>query len=580
MTSHNQRVAMRIALLYLAFAGAWILLSDRAVESLVASGLFGIEQGVAVISRLQTYKGWGFVVTTSAGLFLLLRTELRRQRHLRTRLAESERARKALIENLPGMVYRCRNDRQWTMQYVSEGSVPLTGYTPEELVDNAAIAYNDLIHPEDRQMVWETVQNSVKRGERFQVTYRIVEAGGEVKWVWEQGTAAPPAQGTPVENLEGFITDVTDSVQHELDLERQLANVQALRSIDLAITSSLDQRLTFEVLLKQLTSRLGVHAADILRYDHNAQTLSFAMGRGFRTEALRHTHLRPGQGFAGRAALEREMVIIEDAREMSQGFEASPLFEQEGFIFYCAAPLIAKAQLRGVLEVFHRAPLHPEQDWVDFLELLAGQAAIAIDNATLFQELQKSNLELVEAYDQTLEGWAMTLEMRDQGTEGHTRRVTELSLQLARRLDVPNAELTDMRRGALLHDIGKMAIPDSILLKPSSLDSDEWRLMKRHPEFARQMLSKITYLQPALAIPYCHHERWDGSGYPQGLHGEEIPLAARIFSVADVWDALRSDRPYRQAWAEEEARRYIREQKGQHFDPAVVDAFFELVGGD
>lgn len=191
-------------------------------------------------------------------------------------------------------------------------------------------------------------------------------------------------------------------------------------------------------------------------------------------------------------------------------------------------------------------------------------------------ELQRAHTDLAEAYDATIEGWSRVLDLRDKETEGHTQRVAEMTIRLARALGVPDEELIHIRRGALLHDIGKMAIPNQILEKPGPLTEEEWQLMRKHPEYAFQMLHPIVYLRPSLDIPYCHHERWDGSGYPRQLKGEEIPLAARIFSIVDVWDALRSDRPYRQGCSEESVLDYIRENKGIQFDPKLVDAFLEL----
>ena len=233
--------------------------------------------------------------------------------------------------------------------------------------------------------------------------------------------------------------------------------------------------------------------------------------------------------------------------------------------------------VKGIFEIFHRSSLEPDQEWLDFLHTLAGQAAIAIENAQLFKNLQQSNIELLQAYDATIEGWSRALDLRDRETEGHTQRVTEMAMKLGQRLGISDQELKFMRWGGLLHDIGKMAVPDRILLKPDTLTSDEWKIMKQHPSFALQMLSPIQYLKPALDIPYCHHERWDGSGYPRGLKREEIPLAARIFAVADVFDGLTSDRPYRARWAESEARDYIREHAGIMFDPQIVDIFLQMM---
>jgi putative nucleotidyltransferase with HDIG domain len=190
---------------------------------------------------------------------------------------------------------------------------------------------------------------------------------------------------------------------------------------------------------------------------------------------------------------------------------------------------------------------------------------------------QQAIVELATAYECTLEGWARALDLRDRETEGHSRRVTDLTLQLARAMGVSEAECVHIRRGALLHDIGKMGIPDSVLLKSEQLTPAEWDVMRRHPDYARELLERIEYLRPALDIPYHHHERWDGSGYPRGLQGEEIPLAARIFAVVDVWDAVTSDRPYRPAWSTERAREYIASLAGTELDPRAVEAFLELL---
>ena len=358
---------------------------------------------------------------------------------------------------------------------------------------------------------------------------------------------------------------------------RRLERLQARRSVDIAIIASLDLRVTLSALLEQVTTRLGVDAADILLLNTGAQTFTYAAGRGFRTRALQHTHLRLGEGHAGLAALERRIVDIPDLTQAAGELVRSPRLAGEGFITYYGVPLIAKGQIKGVLEIFHRSPLAPDPEWVEFLEALAGQAAIAIDNATLFEELQRSNLDLALAYDTTLEGWSHALELRDQETEGHTQRVTEMTLRLAQAMGLSDAELVHIRRGALLHDIGKMGVPDNILLKPGSLTDEEWIVMRKHPAYAHDMLAPIAYLRPALDIPYCHHEKWDGSGYPRELKDEQIPLAARLFAVVDVWDALRSDRPYRAKWPEAKVRDYLREQTGKHFDPTVVEVFLKIL---
>ncbi len=358
--------------------------------------------------------------------------------------------------------------------------------------------------------------------------------------------------------------------------ERNLKRILSLRAVDMAISSSFDLSVVLDTLLGQLTTQLSVDAADILLYDRYEHSLKFSHGRGFKTQALRFTKLKPGEGHAGKAMLENKTVHIADLDQDKNGLARSELLPEEGFVAYWGVPLVAKGQTKGVLEVFHRQAFKPAQEWLDFLEVLAGQAAIAIDSAELYENLQRANAELSLAYDSTLEGWANALELRDKETEGHARRVTERTLRLADAMGVKGGDLLHIRRGALLHDIGKMGVPDEILLKPGPLTDEEWVIMRKHPEFAYNLLSPISYLRPALDIPYCHHEKWDGTGYPRGLKGEGIPLAARIFAVVDVWDALRSDRPYRKAWSRAKAMSHLRELAGVHFDPQVVEIFIKL----
>jgi PAS domain S-box-containing protein/putative nucleotidyltransferase with HDIG domain len=361
------------------------------------------------------------------------------------------------------------------------------------------------------------------------------------------------------------------------DAQRRLKQTKALREIDQAITGSVDMQHVLKIVLKHTINELGVDAAVILLYDPKEQGLHYELGSGFQADSLQFTHLRLGEGYAGRAALGKQTIYIPDLRVRNTDFLRSPTFHQEGFVCYFGVPLIAKGEIMGVLEIFHRTPLNPDIEWLSFMETLAGQVAIAIDNATLYKNLQHSNVELSLAYDATIEGWSRALDLRDRETEGHTLRVTELTRQMAEEMGMGEEELVHIRRGALLHDIGKMGVPDRILLKPDTLTDEEWKIMHKHPIFAYEMLSPIGFLLPALDIPYCHHEKWDGTGYPRKLKGDEIPLVARIFAVVDVWDALTSNRPYRPAWTKDQALEHIQEQSGKHFDPNVVEVFLKLI---
>ena len=216
----------------------------------------------------------------------------------------------------------------------------------------------------------------------------------------------------------------------------------------------------------------------------------------------------------------------------------------------------------------------------DITERVEAERKIQDLHSLLEQRLDRIvvlNYELSQAYDGTIEGWSRALDLRDHETEGHSQRVTEMTVTLAELFGMSPEELVHVRRGALLHDIGKMGVPDAILLKPGPLTEEEWVVMRRHPTYAQEMLSEVAFVRPALEIPFCHHEKWDGTGYPSGLAGEDIPLAARLFAIVDVWDALRSDRPYRRAWSIGRTRKHIASLTGTHFDPRVVEVFLRDV---
>ncbi|MEW6400562.1 MAG: GAF domain-containing protein [Chloroflexota bacterium] len=361
------------------------------------------------------------------------------------------------------------------------------------------------------------------------------------------------------------------------EVHQRIDQLQALHDIDAAISSSHDLRITLDILLSNAISLLGVDAADVLQLNAFTYNLEYAAGQGFKTTFVDMERLPFEESFAGQVASQRKMVILKNLSTDEPNHFFSRFLKIEGFVNYVGIPLMAKGLLIGILEIYHRHPLGFGSPWLDLLKTLAGQAALAIDNTELFMRLQESNTQLVMAYDATIEGWSRALDLRDRETEGHTRRVTDLTVQLARTMHIPETELIHIKRGALLHDIGKMGVPDQILLKPSELTKEEWDIMRRHPQYAYDLISPIRYLQQSLDIPYSHHEHWDGNGYPRGLKGEIIPLAARVFAVVDVWDALRSDRPYRPAWPEEKAIEYIRGLSGKQFDPRVVSAFLQMM---
>ncbi len=359
-------------------------------------------------------------------------------------------------------------------------------------------------------------------------------------------------------------------------VKQRLAELTAIHTIDSAVTAHLGPQHTVEVLMKQIMTGLEVDAVSILLFNTQTNLLEYAFGRGFLSTPLKNARLHLGEGLAGKVAQVKQTIQSSLAEETSSFFTPADWLK-ERFLEYFGVPLLVSSKLIGVLEIFNRSPLLPDADWLRFLDMLAGQAAVVIDTIQLFESVQQANSDLLKAYDATIEGWSQAMDLRDKETEGHTQRVTGMTLHLARELGMSEEALLHIRRGALLHDIGKLGISDDILRKPGALTDEEWVEMRKHPEYAYQMLTPIEYLRPALAIPYCHHEKWDGSGYPRGLKGEEIPLAARIFAIVDVWDALTSDRPYRPAWSKEKTLDYIQSLNGKQFDPKVVDAFTRFI---
>jgi PAS domain S-box-containing protein/putative nucleotidyltransferase with HDIG domain len=496
-------------------------------------------------------------------------------------VTERKRAEEALRENerLLSEAQRIGHVGSWSydlltnsLQY-SDEMYRLLDLSPREF-PHTGEAFLNLIYPLDHHIVVQWIEDIRHGRQPRELNFRIFRKNGELRHIQCRGAITFNSSGKPVRFI-GMAQDITESRLAEIQIHQQLNRLHALREIDQAISTSFDLNVTLDILLSQVISQLQVDAADILLLDPERQVFTYAAGKGFRTNAVESARLPIVES---RAARERRLIQIKSLKDKRDLRLLTPQGATEDFICYFGIPLIVKGKVKGVLEVFHRAPLYPYPEWLDFLNTLAGQAGIAVENATLFENLEQSNRELSQAYDATIEGWSRALDLRDKETEGHTLRVTQIMLNLARTFGLSEEQLLNVRWGALLHDIGKMGVPDHILLKPGELTEDEWVQMKHHPQYGYDLLKPIAFLTPALDIPFCHHEKWDGTGYPRGLKGDEIPLPARLFAVVDVWDALRTDRPYRPAWSEEKVLTHIREQSGRHFDPQVVEAFLKMIG--
>jgi PAS domain S-box-containing protein len=646
--------------------------------------------------------------------------------NIRTRLHESAHQIKNLLDNLPGIAYRCKNDKDWTMEFISAGCRQLTGYDAEDLLYNKKLSFNDLIHPDDRQMVNGDIQKANAENRKFQLEYRIRTADSQEKWVWEQGSLITNNQGIQI--LEGFITDISDRRQRESDmrglkeignllrepnayskfgeevlakiadlyglscsaiamvlnqnnsirmefsqggwldlnnkeisingincrkiiqskvpatlnikfdhdnecksllnkespclaliplnyedefarlliigrdlqfskndiqvfmaigdllssalgrfnlirrLEKQLEKVESLHAIDQAITGVFDIRVINRVILDVVRKGLGADAADIMHLNPLTNTLDMNGDIGLRSSFIHTRKLPISTSLAGKVLMNRSVFEAPDLSKGQMEFQFKD-WDDEGFLAYFAHPLIVKGKPIGVIELFFRHVFYPDLEWLKFFESLATQAAVAYDSCHTFGDLQRVKQNLANTYNAALETWSKSLELTNIESQGHVQRVTSQTLRLAKELGIDDSELPNIERGAILHDIGKLGILDEILLKKGKLSDTEWHEIEKHPVIAKDLLSGVNLLKDAVDIPFSHHENWDGSGYPQGLKGEEIPKAARIFAVIESYDALLSEKPYRDAWSQERAIEYLKQEKGKKFDPKIIDAF-------
>ena len=388
--------------------------------------------------------------------------------------------------------------------------------------------------------------------------------------------------GDPV--VSAAIQDMTRATQSVSVLEQTVndylkvrqSQLGALMGVGRVINSSLGLNRVLEEVMDTLIELMRAERGFLMLRESSTGELAVRIARGIAHINLDEESFKVSRTIVTRVAESGEPILTTNAQDDPR-FNSQLSIAAFQLRSILCAPLKIKNELIGVIYVDNRARSGIfQENELGMIKAFADQAAVAIDNAQLFENLQASNRELQDAYQATLEGWVQALDMRDKETEGHTQRVTILTERLARAMGVEGDALINIIRGALLHDIGKMAIPDGILLKPDKLTDEERALIQKHPQYAYDMLKRIDFLLPAIDIPYCHHEKWDGTGYPRGLKGEMIPFAARIFPVIDVWDALISDRPYRKALPHPEVRAYIEAESGKHFDPRVVEAFLAL----
>lgn len=321
-------------------------------------------------------------------------------------------------------------------------------------------------------------------------------------------------------------------------------------------------------------------------YDAGTGQISLAYGQhaGEKLDAKTLSQLRldlTGNGLQKEAIRTRLPLIVaaDDNRLRDTASRLNLLTPGKIIQSGICVPLLAGSELIGAIQMHSFKAGRYHENEAALLSLIGNAAAGTIQTSLLSRDLERTNQDLNQTYDASIDGWTRALELRDFSTERHTQRVVSMTMELGKRMGLDDAEILRMKHGAQLHDIGKMGIPDTILLKPGPLDEAEWRVMRKHPIYAYELLRPIPKFNEIVDIPYCHHEKWDGTGYPRRLRGQEIPLTARLFSIVDVWDALSSNRPYRPAWPQHQVLDYIHYQSDKHFEPEITRVFLEIARG-
>jgi PAS domain S-box-containing protein len=511
--------------------------------------------------------------TLESGYRLLSQELEQRVRERTEELRHSAERYRAVVENQTEFIVRWKPDG--TRTFVNEAYCRYFGLTPEEAISNSFIS---LVAEEDRRAVEDKIARlSSGAADSETEIHRVIRPDGSIGWQEWTDQAIYDESGKIAE-FQSVGRDITESKLAEDSLLNQLVFDELMTGLltDFATCSYDEVDASIENALKKITEFLGGDLADILLRSEDRKSWNSTYV-WMNPQLTIKFHLVPNiqagvLTWSEGKLLNGEPIKINSLDDYPPEARADRQFvEAEGIKSILSIPI--RGRERSVFGVIDIIAYLQQASWsesdVTHLKLIGDAIANLL-------ERKHAEENLAEAYDTTLEGWAKALELRDKETEGHSRRVTETTLIVARVMGFTEDELIHVRRGSLLHDIGKMGIPDDILRKNGPLTADEREIVQKHPDTAFDLLKRISHLEKALEIPYCHHEKWDGTGYPRGLKGEEIPLAARIFAVVDVWDALSFDRPYREAWPQDKVLRYLSDESGKHFDPAVVIIFLQL----
>ena len=486
----------------------------------------------------------------------------------RRRAEEERRTLSHAVEQSPVSIII--TDTTGKIEYVNPKFTQASGYSREEAAGhNPRLLKSDETSPEEYRQLWATIlQGGTWRGE-----FHNRKKDGTL--YWESASISPVLnESGRVAHFVAVKEDITERKISEEAMAHRLAELEAVAEISSELRKAQSRSEMMAVILGTLAELLKADGAAFAMRDTTSYETVVESAIGRFTPAI-DRRFATGEGISGQVILTGELYLNNAAVDAP---ELALAQLPRSISAVVCAPLIAQEERIGALWV-GRTDAFSEHE-AKLIAAVADMAASAIKRATLTEQSQCDAHNLAQAYEQTIEGWSRALDLRDRETEGHSLRVTDMTLRLAKAAGLPEEDIAHVRRGALLHDIGKMGVPDSILLKPGPLTADELAVMRQHPLHAYNMLAPIAYLRPALEIPFSHHEKWDGTGYPNGLQGDQIPFSARLFAVVDVWDALTSDRPYRSAWSAERSLAYIHEQRNRHFDPQAVELFFRVFGSE
>ena len=563
-----------VGIVAIMFLAGIVLSFRRLIEFLIADiVVFTVLSTFMVLGlfegfQIQTYEGIWFINMLTAqfsgiGLMLLIHLVYnaldKQNKKLKTSeslLRQSEESKAMLLSNIHGMVYRCKYDPNWTMQYISEGCYELTGYKAESLLNNKELSYGDLVVDEYKKILWDDWTKALKQKRTYRGEYQILDAEGNVKWVYEQGKGVYKQNGE-VEAIDGIIIDITERKNKE-------DRILFLNQYD--VLTGLNNRRSFEEQKHRLFSNennpVSIIVADINGLKLVNDTLGHDMGDKLIigvAEIFKSSCRK--QDFIARTGGD-EFVIIQPKSDSVQ-----------------AQKTVADIQEKCL----NKNIIAPEKNF--YFSLSLGFATKKSDDDTIEEVFkiaenymyQRKLLSNKSVHNAIIKSIQATMYERSFETEEHSRRLAHYAGKIGRRLNLPQGQLDEIELLAMLHDIGKIGVDDNVLKKPGPLNDIEWIQMKRHPEIGYRIAISSPELSPIAEYILSHHERWDGKGYPRGLEGENIPIQARIIAVADAFDAMTNDRPYRDKLPDHHAVEEIKKCSGKQFDPKIVEAFLEVV---